>query len=170
MKRKIYLELGITLIVGFLIGFFVNSIITDKRIKDFSMHKGEWSFWRRALTEVQATEEQREVITPIIRAYSEETREILHQSWEKIPPIWEKMEEEIMTHLSEEQQSQIKALQEERKKQFRENSKRGSQKNNDGRRGDGRKGERENGDRGPNERMRNGDNPPTPPTPKETNN
>lgn len=128
MKRKIYLELGITLIVGFLIGFFVNSIITDKRIKDFSMHKGELSFWRRALTEVQASDEQKQEIMPIIRAYSEETREILHESWEQIPPIWEEMEKEIMQHLTKEQQAQIEAKQAERKKHIRDNIKQGKNK------------------------------------------
>lgn len=126
MKRKIYLELLITLIVGFLIGFFVNSIVTDKRIKDYSVNKGESQFWRRALTEVQASDEQKEEIMPIIKAYSEESREILHQSWEQIPPIWDKMETEIMQHLSKEQQIQIKALQEARKKHMRENIKKGT--------------------------------------------
>lgn len=125
MKRKIYIELVITLIVGFLIGFFVNSIITDRRIKDFSMHKGESSFWRRALTEVQATDEQKQVIMPIIKEYSDETRDILHKSWELIPPILEDMEKEIMQHLTKEQQTQIKLIQTKRKKHIQENIKNG---------------------------------------------
>lgn len=143
MKRKIYLELGITLIVGFLIGFFVNSIITDKRIKDFSMYNGETAFWRRALTEVQASDEQKQQIMPIIRIYSEETREIVHQSWEKIPPLWEEMEVEIMRHLSKEQQTHIKALQAERKTHMRESIKR--RNNRDGKLGQEHRGERHQG-------------------------
>lgn len=121
MKRKIYLELAITLIVGFLIGFFVNSIVTDKRIKEFSLHKGEAAFWRRALTEIEASDEQVKEIMPIIKAYAEETREILHQSWAQIPPIWEQMESEIMPLLSQEQQLKIKEIQENRKRHVKDN-------------------------------------------------
>lgn len=140
MKRKIYLELGITLIVGFLIGFFVNSIITDRRIKDFSMHKGEWLFWNKVLTDIQATEEQEEAIYPIIKEYSDKTRDILHESWEKIPPIWEEMDKEIMNHLTPEQQKQIKEIQDKRKKYMDEflKSKRNNQEHNRGNKGEGR--------------------------------
>ena len=154
MKRKIYLELGITLIVGFLIGFFVNSIVTDKRIKDFSMHKGDSSFWRRALIEVQATETQKKEIMPIIKAYSEETREILHESWELIPPVWDKMEGEIMEHLSPEQQIQIKALQEARKQNMQKNINRNSPRERGGGqefRGERREGQHQGQKRPPSE-------------------
>jgi hypothetical protein len=116
MKRKIYLELGITLIVGFLIGFLVNSAITNKRIQNFSPHKGEIIFWKRALIEIQTTEEQRQAIFPIIREYSKETKDILQESWKQIPPIWDEMETEILKQLSPEQQKHIKILQSQRKK------------------------------------------------------
>lgn len=120
MKRKIYLELIITLVVGFLIGFFSNSIITDKRIKDYSLHKGESDFWRRALTEVNVSQEQREAIRPIIKKHSLEARSILMESWQEMMPIWESMEKEILQELEPEQQEQIKAIQSERKNHFKQ--------------------------------------------------
>lgn len=119
MKRKIYLELIITLAVGFLIGFFTNSIITDKRIKDYSLHKGESDFWRRALSEVHVTKEQKEAIFPIIKKHSLEARSILMESWEEMMPIWEEMEKKILLELTPEQQEQIKTIQSERKKRFK---------------------------------------------------
>ncbi len=137
MKRKIYLELGITLVIGFLIGFFANSIITDRRIKDYSVHKEEWAFWRRALVEVEATEEQREAIRAIVHSYSEETREILHRSWEQIPPMWDKMNKAVKGHLTPEQQKQIEEIQRERKKQMRAHMKRQRDRSGD-RRHEGR--------------------------------
>jgi len=123
MKKKAYIELGITLIVGFLIGFFVNSIITDKRIKEFSIQKGEWTFWRRALTEVGATNEQKQKIAPIIKAYTDDARQIMHDSWEEILPLMDEMENAILNELTEEQQRQIKQIQIERKKRRIENAK-----------------------------------------------
>lgn len=127
MKRKIYLELGITLIVGVLIGFFANSIITDKRIKEFTMHKGERMFWQNTLTEINATKEQQAEIMPIVKTYSEQTREILHASWAKIPAIWDQMEAEIEKHLTEEQKIQLRSIQEERKTKMQQSSNRNSQ-------------------------------------------
>lgn len=175
MKRKVYLELGTTLIVGFLIGFFVNSIITDKRIKDFSMHKSDWAFWRRALIEVQASEEQKQLIMPIIKEYSEETRKILHASWEQIPPIRNKMEEDIMMHLSEEQQAKIKEIQAERENRIKENIKKGAQRDhkerpkNKGEHRDNYRPERErpHDTRPPKERRQGDPHHHTPPEPNE---
>lgn len=134
MKRRIYLELGITLLVGFLIGFFVNSLVTNKRINDFSAHKGEVMFWRHALTEVGATEEQKQIIYPIIKDYSDETREILQESWKQLPLIWKEMEKEIMLELTPEQQKQIKVIKEEHKAHGPNEVKgKGNQKHKDGR-------------------------------------
>lgn len=116
MKKKIYIELAATLIIGIMIGFFASSLITNKRIQDFSMYKGEWSFWKRALVEINATEEQQKAILPIIKTYSEETRDILHESWKEIPAVWAKMENEIMPLLNKEQQKHIRQLQLDRKK------------------------------------------------------
>lgn len=120
MKRKIYLELITTLIVGFLIGFFTNSIITDKRIKEYSLHKGESDFWRRALSEVNVTQEQRDAINPIIKEHSLEARSILMASWKEMLPIWENMEKEILNELNPEQQEQVKAIQSNRKKHLKQ--------------------------------------------------
>lgn len=102
------MELGITLIVGFLIGFFANSFITNKRIEGLSSHKGEMMFWRRALEEVGATKEQKQTIFPIIKEYADETREILNESWKQLPPIWQEMENDIMQELTKEQQQEFK--------------------------------------------------------------
>lgn len=149
MKRRIYLELGITLLVGFLIGFFVNSLVTNKRIEEFSAHKGEMMFWRRALSEVGASEKQKQAIFPIIKNYSEETRGILQESWKQLPPIWKEMQEEIMNELTPDQQKQIKAIQEEHKDRMPKEIKgKGNQKHKDGRMNkQGERPRREQGER-----------------------
>lgn len=120
MKKKIYLELGITLIIGFLIGFFVNSNITDRRIKGYSMHQGESQFWKRALEEIDATREQKSLIFPIIKEHSEETRKVIHKAWRELPPIWDRMEDEIMLILTPEQQVQIKDIKDNRREHIEE--------------------------------------------------
>ena len=120
MKRKIYLEFVITLFLGFFIGFFTNSIITDKRIKEYSLHKGESDFWRRALSEVGVTQEQRQAIRPIIKEYSYQAHLLLIESWKNMLPIWDEMEEEILNELNTEQQKHLRAIQEERKKRFQQ--------------------------------------------------
>lgn len=121
MKKKAYLELCITLIIGFMIGFFVNSIITDKKIKEFSMHQGEWNFWRRTLTEIKATPEQKQAIVPIVKKYTGEAHEIMHKSWEEILPIMEEMETMIMYELTPKQQKQIIKIKDQRNKMRKEN-------------------------------------------------
>ena len=137
MKRKIYLELIITLVVGFLIGFFTNSIITDKHIKEYSLHKGESDFWRRALSEVNVNQEQRDAIRPIIKKHSTEARSILMESWNEMMPIWENMEKEILQELTPEQQEQIKAIQSERKNHFKQRFKEPPHRRNPQRQGIG---------------------------------
>lgn len=146
MKRKIYLELIITLAVGFLIGFFTNSIITDKRIKDYSLHKGESDFWRRALSEVNVSKEQQQAIRPIIKEHSMEARTILMKSWEEMLPIWEEMEQEILEVLSPEQQEQIKIIQSNRRKQFEKRIDKPRQRKQNGQRMQNGQGKKPNQD------------------------
>ena len=129
MKKKIYLELGLTLIIGFLLGFFVNSNITGHRMKDFSMHQGETIFWERALVEINATTEQEELINPIIRKYSDKTRNAIHDAWRQLPPIWDQMDSAIMEILTPEQQVQMKAIQATRKEHIEERIRRPTEKN-----------------------------------------
>lgn len=125
MRKKAYLELCITLIIGILIGFLANSIITDKRIREFSIHQGEWNFWRRALVEIEATDEQKEAIIPIIKEYSGEAHKIMHKSWEDIVPIIDEMDKMVMNELTAEQQHHVLKIKEHRdeirKKNMRKN-------------------------------------------------
>ncbi len=172
MRKKAYLELGITLVIGFLIGFFVNSIVTDKRIKDFSMHQGEWNFWRRALSEVQATEEQKKNIVPIIRDYTDQAKEIMHDSWEEILPLMEEMEHSIMSELTPEQQRQINVIKEKRSQMRQDNINKkrqgeyGRQQGQGQRQGPGRGDDRDRHYKNRNPEYRQGAKPvpPQPPT------
>lgn len=147
MKKKIYLELGTTLIIGILIGFFANSVVTDRRIKDFSMHKGETLFWHKVLGEIDATDEQREKINPIIKKYSDKTHKTVQETWNKIPLIWDEMENEIMIVLTDDQQKKVLEIQKVRKLEIK---KRIKQRNPDDRGSNGqKKKDRKNGTQHP---------------------
>jgi hypothetical protein len=131
MKKKIYIELILTLVVGFVIGFFVNSIITDRKIENYTLAHREMGFWKRTLSEIGATEEQKEAIFPIVKEYSSQTREIMHQSWNQIPPIWEKMNVEIIVHLTDVQQKELEKIQAKRASDLEQRMKKRKQGNNE---------------------------------------
>lgn len=84
------------------------------------MHQGESHFWKRALEEVDATREQKSLIFPIIKEHSEETRKVIHKAWRELPPIWDRMEDEIMLILTPEQQVQIKDIKDNRREHIEE--------------------------------------------------
>lgn len=128
MKTKIFLQLLLTLLLGFVIGFMSHGYVTSHKIKNYSWGRGEAMFWNKALEHIQASPEQYEKIMPIVKRYSEEGHKVMQECFKKVEPFWEEMNKEILPYLSEEQQVKLKEIREDRSRKFKERIKKPGQR------------------------------------------
>lgn len=129
MKIKIILQFLTTLALGFMLGFMSHSYVTSQKIKNYSWGRGESMFWQRALVQIDATDQQKEKILPIVRRYSEEGHRLMSDNFKKIEPIWDKMNAEIRPLLTDKQRTEIEKLKAERAKKFRERTRKPDRNN-----------------------------------------
>ncbi len=160
MKTKIFLQLSLTLLLGFVIGFMSHGYVTSHKIKNYSWGRGESMFWKHALEQVEASPKQIEEIMPIVKRYSEEGHKVMSESYKKVEPIWEEMNKEILPFLTKEQQVKLDKLRQERSQKFKERIKRSNQQ----RGGQGQSGQQDGS--GQNRKDHDGKRNGTPPPPE----
>lgn len=124
MKTKVVIQLVIVLILGFFIGFLTNSSIVSKKIKNYNWRRGEVIFWSRTLDEINATEQQKEKIMPIVYEYSEEGHQIMSKAMKDIEPLWEQMDKKIAPLLTEDQLKTVEEIKQRRIEKFRDRTNR----------------------------------------------
>lgn len=124
MKTKVVIQLVIVLILGFFIGFLTNSSIVSKKIKNYNWRRGEVVFWSRTLDEINATEQQKEKIMPIVYEYSEEGHQIMSKAMKDIEPLWEQMDKKIAPLLTEDQLKIVEEIKQRRIEKFRDRTNR----------------------------------------------
>lgn len=70
-KSKPILVLAGTLLIGFVLGFFASGYITHHKIKSFMSHTDKEGFVSMIYERIDATEEQKKQLAPILQKYSE---------------------------------------------------------------------------------------------------
>lgn len=100
--RPVIVILG-TLLIGFIIGFVVSGYIHDHQLKNFMQCAGKDGLVKMIYQKTNATEEQRQLLDPILQKYSEKSSECL----EKHKIVIDSMRKEIEEHLTPEQRRKL---------------------------------------------------------------
>ncbi len=112
MKRKLtYTALFVaTLLIGFVIGFLVQSTITSSRIRNMQSTFTERGMNREFIRAIRPTPEQMEQIHPILREYAGEKRDLMQQYRNEQHELFLGFRQEIDPYLSPAQKQRLDRL------------------------------------------------------------
>jgi len=102
-KSKPILVIAGTLLIGFVLGFFVSGYITSHKIKTFMRWTDKEEFVNRIYERIDATDKQKKQLYPILQKYSEKSTECFNKH--KI--IIDSMSTELEPYLSSEQKQKL---------------------------------------------------------------
>jgi nitrate/TMAO reductase-like tetraheme cytochrome c subunit len=102
-KSKPILVIAGTLLIGFVLGFFVSGYLTNHKIKTFMRWTDKEEFVNRIYYRIDASDEQKKQLYPVLQKYSDKSTECLDRH--KI--IIDSMRTELKTYLTPEQMQKL---------------------------------------------------------------
>jgi len=120
---KIVLAVSVIFIAGAVTGGFVSLRVTEYRAREARAQQrfGPTEIGGRLAAQLQLTEEQKEVIRPIMNRTSEDLRKVRRESFSQTAAIIDKMDADLAKVLTAEQKvllKDIRAREEERRKKW----------------------------------------------------
>lgn len=105
MKKSVQTTglLILTFVIGMAIGFLVNGIIISHRIDKMKSYYNNTGFSKKIMRVIKPTEEQRDTLSVVLRAYARENRELIGEYRKGQNELFEQHKIELQGILTEKQ-------------------------------------------------------------------
>lgn len=116
MKTKAIFTIVLSVILGFVIGFYTSSQITRHRTRDVQSLSSKEKFRMRTFNIIEPTEEQKEEILPIVDEYATHFDSLKKHTYKEFNRFFEKYHSNLEPYLNEEQIEQLRNFPKHHKK------------------------------------------------------
>lgn len=103
MKTKSILIIAATLLIGFMLGFLTNGLLTKQRISMFVDRGGYQGFQMRTMEIIRPDQSQIKDIEPILEKYAQKVQESIAESKYEMKTIHDNMIRDLEPYLNSEQ-------------------------------------------------------------------
>lgn len=103
MKTKYLLLLFVTFIAGFFIGSLTTGRVTKSKVQKIKSMNTPKGFRENIFKIVEATEDQKPKLTPVLDSFSNIHWQLMQKSWEEQKIMFNKLDSAIQPHITSEQ-------------------------------------------------------------------
>jgi len=103
MKTRAILTIVISIILGFVVGFYTSSQIARHRTRDVKSLSSKEKFRMRTFSIIEPTEDQKEKILPIVDEYAAHFDSLKKHTYKEFNIFFEKYHSNLEPYLNEEQ-------------------------------------------------------------------
>lgn len=103
MKTKAILTIFISLLIGFILGFIASGQLQKKEVKKRHKIPYKEMFINRTLEMTRATEEQKEILIPVISEYADKSIELKNKVSNEFDSLMLQMHKDLQPLLTEDQ-------------------------------------------------------------------
>lgn len=115
-QLKIFLLFTTTLIIGMIIGFLISGRMISHRIEKMHNYYSETGFGREIMRVIKPTDEQKEQIVPIFRAYANQNQALMGEYHSNQRERFIELREELQDYLDKDQIQRLNNHWENRKR------------------------------------------------------